>query len=279
MSRGFKIAIGLFVALFILVVFPEILVLLVGWVRFIGNVGPKIEVNWSGVGMLVLILGLLAGVGHSFCSWLWRSSGHQERWKPDWTAAGISGIVLMFAAGMAFTGLAHQTGWLLFGPEPMMVNSGIGVPWRPWSPLKSIAAAQNDFRAHDRDVNHKRDYWRQDIAGLYALKTEETPIKLIELSLALADADAKTDLSEYMKKEWLPQAKMGYFYRALRFWDEKEPDPGRFAAAAYPTSLSAGMLMYIMADDGRIWMKPYTNTPPGIYPEDPRKDGWEPLRD
>src|SRR5204862_3710767 len=110
---------------------------------------------------------------------------------------GIPGLLLVFAAGMGFTGIAHQAGWLLFGPEPMMVHSGVGGPWRPWSPLKSIAAAQNDFRAHDRDVNHKRDYWRQDIAGLYALKVEETPIKLVELSLARADAEAKTDLSEY----------------------------------------------------------------------------------
>src|SRR5262245_3523532 len=79
------------------------------------------------------------------------------------------------------------------------------------SSIRTMASAEADFRANDRDWNHFNDFWTGDVAGLYGivpakLTDEEkeryktlsflmpdndgtTPIKLIELSTALADGN------------------------------------------------------------------------------------------
>ena len=50
-----------------------------------------------------------------------------------------------------------------------------------------MATAQAEFRTYDRDGNGINDYWRADVAGLYVTKLQGQPIKLIEISCALAD--------------------------------------------------------------------------------------------
>jgi len=283
-SRGFKIALGVFFglpvlgfALLIIDAFiPEtsaLLYLLVGWASFLGKVLPKVQINWSGVALLVLCLALIAGVGHRFCRWLWNASGHPEPWKPRWTFSGIGAIVLLFSTGLAFTGLAHQSGRLLFGEEPLMNRSGSNERSASTS-LKTITSAQADFRANDRDWNHVNDYWRGDIAGLYALKSladpDGPPIKLIELSVAGADDRPKTGIDAYIVR--MPKA--GYWYRALLHADEKEPDPQRFAACSFPANSSAGKWMYIVCEDNVIFRKQFRGEVPAVYPKDPVADGW-----
>ena len=65
--------------------------------------------------------------------------------------------------------------------------------------LKTLASAEADFRANDRDWNHVNDFWTADVRGLYTLTSAAVPgaspnntsdpaIKLIELSVASADA-------------------------------------------------------------------------------------------
>lgn len=55
--------------------------------------------------------------------------------------------------------------------------------------LKTISSAQADFRVNDRDGDGVNQFWRADIAGLYALAPGGGPaIRLIELSTAAADA-------------------------------------------------------------------------------------------
>src|SRR4029450_1021468 len=66
--------------------------------------------------------------------------------------------------------------------------------------LKILVTAETDFRANDRDGNRLNDYWTGDVKGLYTLTSAVVPgakanstldpsIKLIELSMAAADAD------------------------------------------------------------------------------------------
>lgn len=86
--------------------------------------------------------------------------------------------------------------------------------------LKTIATAEADFRANDRDNNRVNDYWVGDVAGLYSLKEGGQSIKLIEVSMALADAapleagaaggkiPALTDFGQ-------PAPKAGYHYRVM----------------------------------------------------------------
>src|SRR5579859_2168271 len=65
--------------------------------------------------------------------------------------------------------------------------------------LKTLTSAEADFRANDRDWNHVNDFWTADVKGLYTMtsaavsgannSTSDPAIKLIELSIASADAD------------------------------------------------------------------------------------------
>ncbi len=146
--------------------------------------------------------------------------------------------------------------------------------------MKTITSAQADFRANDRDGNRINDFWRKDIAGLYTLIPEHDrrrnpahpePIKLIELSIAAADDRPTTDIDTYAVRS----AKGGYRYRTLRFEDEDEPDPDRFAACAFPDSRSAGRWTYIISHWNTVYKKDL-GSGRGIhtYPADPKAAGW-----
>jgi type II secretory pathway pseudopilin PulG len=66
--------------------------------------------------------------------------------------------------------------------------------------LKTISSAEADFRANDRDGNGVNDFWTGDVKGLYTMTcaavrgahgdSSDPPIRLIELSVAGADADS-----------------------------------------------------------------------------------------
>ncbi|HYE97500.1 MAG TPA: hypothetical protein VEJ18_01265 [Planctomycetota bacterium] len=150
----------------------------------------------------------------------------------------------------------------------------------PGVPLKTIASAQADFRGNDRDGNRKQDYWRADIAGLYALKPEgaDDAIKLIELSLAGADAAPTTEIGRTVARA----PKAGYWVKALRHADESpsELDPTRFAAVMYPADGTSHRRVYIISEADTIFARPWNgpSDTPGVYPADPLKEGWSPLR-
>jgi hypothetical protein len=120
------------------------------------------------------------------------------------------------------------------------------------STLKTIAAAQADFRANDRDGNHVNDYWRSDIAGLYTVEVEGAAIKLIELSAAAADDRPTTDVSKFAEKS----PKAGFWYRALPHADEKVRGPDRFAACTFPVNLSAGRYgTYVISEKAAVFRR------------------------
>ena len=94
--------------------------------------------------------------------------------------------------------------------------------------LKTLTSAEADFRSNDRDWNHAIDFWTGDVKGLYCMtsaavsgntnSTIDPIIKLIELSVASADADAVVvsaggecaALSNFA----IPSPKAGYWYQA-----------------------------------------------------------------
>jgi hypothetical protein len=278
-SRGFKVSLGLLLGLplvLILIGSDPVLegaavALLFGWLRHAFGVLPHVTLNPSGIGLFALCLVAAAVVGHRFCRWLWQGSGRTEPWRARWTLAGLAGILLLFASGMAFTGAAHQIGWLLRSPSALVRSPGN--ERNAYASLKTIASAQADFRGNDRDGNRIRDFWRADIAGLYGLKPEggEETIKLIEGSVAGADGRPSIALEAFVVKA----PKAGYWYRALRFKGETTPDPDRFAAIAYPDSASAGKVMYIISHENVLYRKDVgTGAIPETYPEDPLREGW-----
>src|SRR5262249_39129655 len=93
--------------------------------------------------------------------------------------------------------------------------------------LKTLATAEADFRANDRDENHVNDYWVADISGLYRVDPGAA-IKLIELATATADARPcvpldkadtfpgapKQHASRLIKVE-KPSPKAGYWFAAI----------------------------------------------------------------
>ena len=137
--------------------------------------------------------------------------------------------------------------------------------------LKTVATAQSDYQSNDRDGNGKNDYWRGDIAGLYMVKGKDgQEIKLIEVSIAYADVRPLTEFEKH-----LSAPKSGYRFRALRFADEKIPDPDRFAAIAFPDTEKSGKAMFIISHENQMFRKKAVPGGVEIYPTDPIKEGWE----
>jgi hypothetical protein len=141
--------------------------------------------------------------------------------------------------------------------------------------LKGLVSAQAWFRDNDCDGDGLRDYWREDVAGLYNVCAPGTneAIKLIELSAACADL---TPL--WAVADGVDAPKAGYWYAALRFEDEAAgaPDVDRFVVCAVPDSLAAGKVMLAVTHEGVVWEKPAgraRDIPPD-FPLDPASAGW-----
>jgi len=56
--------------------------------------------------------------------------------------------------------------------------------------MKTLTAAEADFRANDRDRNHVNDFWTGDVSGLYYVKSADggAEVRLIDVDVANADS-------------------------------------------------------------------------------------------
>ena len=138
--------------------------------------------------------------------------------------------------------------------------------------LKQIADAQEDYRKHGDPVG-RNGYWREDIAGLYSTKAPDGRFSgLIELAVALADGKPADGTAVSGERG----CTAGYWYRALKFSDENAVDVTRWAACAYPDSLSSGKVVLISSNKGDIFKKAFDKGGSvGCYPADPEREGWE----
>lgn len=95
--------------------------LLVGWYRYVTSTLPRVSVRWGAVASLgVYLLVFLAGA-HLFLRWLYREATGGRAWRARWTVCGTAVVLLLFSAGVAATGVAHQVAWLATSPEPLYV--------------------------------------------------------------------------------------------------------------------------------------------------------------
>ena len=127
---------------------------------------------------------------------------------------------------------------------------------------------------NDRDGNQVHDYWTGDISGLYALRGPGGErIKLIEISMAGADANPVTDIHLLIQQG----PKSGYHYVSLRPPDEADwRDPDTFAACSYPAQYGvSGKYSFIISEQNKMYKKDL-GRPGGIqfYPADPEAEGW-----
>lgn len=151
--------------------------------------------------------------------------------------------------------------------------------------LKTLASAEADFRANDRDGNKVNDFWTRDVCGLYGVcpvgSTEM--IKLIEISIAGADiapgvpgntapaAATETGLLYYTQNT----PKAGYWYRAMLndedgtayalttnglTWVDAYFNHSKFGFTCYPQTRSAGRTVYILNEGNTIFKRSVNQT-------------------
>jgi hypothetical protein len=159
--------------------------------------------------------------------------------------------------------------------------------------LKTLASAQADFRANDRDNNRMNDFWAGDVSGLYRVDPSDGGIRLIEISVALADARPCVPLDKQgtfgaMKIIALGKTapKAGYWFASVpKFQNDdgatEKYDDGfgrcaaRFAHCAYPAAYGeAGKHTFLITEENTIWKKDTGGKPVDLVPADLRAQGW-----
>lgn len=117
--------------------------LAIGWIMYLMRVLPRVRISWSGVAMAAACLTGTALLGHALARWLWSEMHRPDAaadpasadaaaadpdgvapWRGRWTASILALVVIMFAAGIGATGVAHQTAWLARSEQPLFVMSG-----------------------------------------------------------------------------------------------------------------------------------------------------------
>ena len=194
---------------------------------------------------------------------------------------------------------------LLLGLAVMVIPAGqpVSKERNAAGALKTISFAQADFRANDRDGNGATDFWTGDVKGLYTLKgpesplpgAKEVPVRLIDLSVAAADADEALvpagGKNNPLATFTAPASRSGYWFAAMTA-DHSEgadkaiayrqntggkPDMGKchheskYGFVAFPNSPSEGKFVFIVNEYNTIYRtglsvpaRVGTAVPPGI---------------
>ena len=101
--------------------FQILFIICTGWLSFLFTSAASVEVNWG----LVIFTFLLTGVfilvlqktGKS-----WYQEWKLSQWKHQWTLSISLLLLISFAAGISFIGMAHQFFWIVFKDPPMIQN-------------------------------------------------------------------------------------------------------------------------------------------------------------
>lgn len=136
--------------------------------------------------------------------------------------------------------------------------------------LKVLLPAQVDYRTNDRNGDRIANYWCSQPSGLYVTKhaVSGLEVRLIDLSMALADADADQNGggsypavgSSLDGTRTSPKA--GYWYEDFEFsetGDSYDPDdddhhPSRFGYMAWPNDFGgSGNFIFIINQNGVVY--------------------------
>lgn len=151
--------------------------------------------------------------------------------------------------------------------------------------LKSLATAQADFRANDRDGNKVSDFWVKDVAGLYGIETAGEAIKLIMLEIAQSDRTAGRgkypsvqDSAEEAHYHFAALKKYRAGGKAVDYDTGAGRNLSRFGIVSYPARYpQSGRMTFIISEENTIFSKDTGGKPVEEFPDDPRKEGWKPL--
>ncbi len=152
--------------------------------------------------------------------------------------------------------------------------------------LKTLATAEADFRANDRDGNRVNDFWVGDVAGLYGMTpvsvkgNGDEMLKLIELSIAGADFAPLEDGAaggEYagIERYATPGPKAGYHFAVMEGNAQGKPyhagthrNEREFGFSAFPATRSSGKSTFILNEDNTIFKRPSDFSPVDGWPAD-----------
>jgi hypothetical protein len=143
--------------------------------------------------------------------------------------------------------------------------------------LKTLSAANADFRSNDRDENRINDFWTGNVADLrdlIPLRGPKEPIKLIEQALAEADP-TRPGARPYR----------GYWFRAMDTDDDGNPyrmdtqgvgssgdrdrNNSKFAFCAYPAEYGrTGRWTYVVNEGNTIFKSDTGGKPILEFPSD-----------
>jgi hypothetical protein len=161
--------------------------------------------------------------------------------------------------------------------------------------LKTLTAAEADFRSNDRDWNHVNDFWTGDVKGLYTMTSAEVrgagtapkdpALRLIELETAAADADPALvpagGENMSLRTFTTPASRKGYWFAALtrdqslkgtseaQYKEDTGGTPpmgkchntSRFGFVALPDSTSEGKFIFRVNESNTIFREALTGKP------------------
>jgi hypothetical protein len=121
------LAVG-FVAASLWLTFEGALALYFGWVLYLYRVLPHVNVNVPTL-LLGIVALLLFAFGTHLCGWAWMRraasspDARPRSWKIGWTMASVTGLLVLFAAGISVVGTVHQLSWLATAEGPLLVEA------------------------------------------------------------------------------------------------------------------------------------------------------------
>jgi hypothetical protein len=156
--------------------------------------------------------------------------------------------------------------------------------------LKTICAAEADFRSNDRDGNKVNDYWVGDVSGLYRIiGSDGQGIRLIERSIAIADEAPRPGRGGTSYETLEPfQPKATYIFKALTYYEDKPGhrvpydtgsgrNPDKFGLISFPSRDGDTMQAFIVDDGYTLFKKILNGKVVDTFPFDPAADGWSKL--
>ncbi len=134
--------------------------------------------------------------------------------------------------------------------------------------IKTLASAEADFRANDRDGNGVQDFWTADVSGLYSIA------RLIDREVAEADARPRVPLVSK------PIPYHGYYFVAMETDNSEDQDetlrqytdkksgkvhhPAKFAFCAYPAEFGVTGRNTFIVNEGNTILWRHTGGDPVI---------------
>jgi hypothetical protein len=172
--------------------------LLFGWFSFLQKTLPRVTVEWRGIGVAGIAVVLFVSGSHWFATWYVGAQpatsdepAKSISWRFRWTASIAALIVVMFCAGVAMVGVAHQIVWMLTSRESAFDRHF--APFADRTKLKEIGRACDEYQEQKRsfpagatfdEFGTPRHGWQTDLLPYLG---QESLFNTVDLDVAWDD--------------------------------------------------------------------------------------------